>query len=75
MDRVLSSHALDALKEFYADRDVHAKKFEKLKEEAEENAAAGQPLSMEAFSEDWNESQFWVGWIASSIHLATNLSD
>lgn len=81
--RTLSSHALDALKEFYADRDARAKQFEQLKAEAEDKAATaaqGQgesggggggasapaesklkyPLSMEAFTEDWNESQFWV---------------
>lgn len=63
--RALSSHALDALEEFYADRDARAKQFEELQAEAEEKAAAGgvgakQPLSMEAFNEDWNESQFWV---------------
>ncbi len=27
---------------------------------AEENAEKGVPLSMDAFAEDWNESQFWV---------------
>lgn len=65
----LSSHALDALKEFYTDRDARAKQFEQLKTEAEDRAATGgggakesnlkYPLSMEAFGEDWNESQFW----------------
>ncbi|TVY93999.1 Protein-lysine N-methyltransferase [Lachnellula willkommii] len=53
---VLSGSALDALKEFYADRDAHHKQFEDLKAAAEDNAA---PLSMDAFAEDWNESQFW----------------
>jgi len=57
---VLSSSALDALKEFYADRDARQKKFEDLKTIAEENAAKGVPLTMDAFAEDWNESQFWV---------------
>ncbi|TPX09577.1 uncharacterized protein E0L32_009178 [Thyridium curvatum] len=60
---VLSSHALDALKDFYAERDAHNKKFAELQSAAEARAAAGgapqQPLSMEAFTEDWNESQFW----------------
>lgn len=80
--RTLSSHALDALKEFYADRDARAKQFEQLKAEAEDKHAAAHgdggsgaaasagssssklikyPLSMDAFTEDWNESQFWVG--------------
>ena len=59
---VLSSSALDALKEFYAERDARAEQFAKLQQKAEEqHAAAGQQkLSMEAFTEDWNESQFWV---------------
>ena len=56
-DRTLSAHALAALAAFNADKDEHAKKFDKLKAEAE----ADGPLSMEAFTEDWNESQFWVG--------------
>ena len=58
----LSSHALDALKDFYADRDARAKQFEQLKAVSEEEASgrAQQPLSMDAFTEDWNESQFWV---------------
>lgn len=60
--RTLSSGALDALKEFYAERDAREKKFEDLKAVSEENAAGRtEKLSMEAFQEDWNESQFWVG--------------
>jgi len=53
---------LDALKDFYADRDARAKQFEQLKAVAEDEASSReqQPLSMEAFTEDWNESQFWV---------------
>lgn len=76
LNRTLSSHALDALKEFYTERDARAKKFEELQAEAEERAKAAAegtaasssgagsaltyPLSMETFGEDWNESQFWV---------------
>lgn len=56
--RALSSSTLDALKEFYADRDARLKQFEDLKNVAEENAS-NQPLTMDAFAEDWNESQFW----------------
>ncbi|KAL2210520.1 hypothetical protein CC79DRAFT_1394757 [Sarocladium strictum] len=51
----LSAHALAALADFNAEKDEHAKKFEKLKEAAE----ADGPLSMDAFKEDWNASQFW----------------
>jgi hypothetical protein len=48
------------LKEFYADREARLKQFEDLKTVAEENAERGVPLTMDAFAEDWNESQFWV---------------
>jgi hypothetical protein len=59
-NRALSSSTLDALKEFYADRDARLKQFEELKTVAEQNAERGVPLTMDAFAEDWNESQFWV---------------
>lgn len=75
--RTLSAHALDALQEFYTDRDARARQFEELKAAAEEREAAGRegeaalvyPLSMETFGEDWNESQFWV-CLSLSIALA-----
>lgn len=57
---MLSSHALAALAEFNAEKDAHQERFEKLRAQAEANAAGGGVLSMEAFTEDWNESQFWV---------------
>lgn len=49
---------MDALKEFYSERDTRLKRFEDLKSQAE-NEFDGK-LSMEAFTEDWNASQFWV---------------
>lgn len=55
-DRILSSRALAALSEFNAEKDEHQARFEKLRAEAESHG----PLSIEAFTEDWNESQFWV---------------
>lgn len=59
---MLSASTLDALKQFYSERDARAEQFARLKQQAEEQHAAGQQqqLSMEAFTEDWNESQFWV---------------
>jgi hypothetical protein len=51
----LSAHTLAALAEFNAEKDAHADKFAKLRAAAEADA----PLSMEAFAEDWNASQFW----------------
>lgn len=54
--RTLSGGALDALKEFYLERDAATEKFEKLKVEANQHEL----LSMNAFKEDWQESQFWV---------------
>ncbi|KAI0127966.1 putative N6-adenine methyltransferase-domain-containing protein [Xylariales sp. AK1849] len=55
----LSLHALDALRDFYSDRDAHTERLEKLKAEAEADSNSGTPLSMDAFKEDWQESQFW----------------
>ncbi|OAA49506.1 hypothetical protein NOR_01429 [Metarhizium rileyi] len=52
----LSGHALAALAEFNAERDAHQFKFDRLKAQGEEDAQ----LSVEAFTENWNESQFWV---------------
>ncbi|KAH8724633.1 putative N6-adenine methyltransferase-domain-containing protein [Phaeosphaeriaceae sp. PMI808] len=53
----LSGSALDALKEFYGERDARQKKFEELQNRAEDDFEG--KLSMEAFTEDWNASQFW----------------
>ncbi|CBX98452.1 hypothetical protein IAQ61_010538 [Plenodomus lingam] len=53
----LSSSALDALKEFYGERDARQKQFEELKGKAEDDFDG--KLSMDAFTEDWNASQFW----------------
>ncbi|KAG7284166.1 hypothetical protein NEMBOFW57_010527 [Staphylotrichum longicolle] len=72
----LSSSTLDALKQFYAERDERAEQFAKLQAQAEEQHAgqAAKPLSMEAFGEDWNESQFWYSDETASL-LARELLD
>ncbi|KAM0511751.1 hypothetical protein ACHAPE_009541 [Trichoderma viride] len=64
----LSAHALAALKSFEAEKDEHQAKFQRLKAEAESNAL----LSIDAFSEDWNESQFWYSEDTAN-KLATEL--
>ena len=74
--RGLSGSALDALKEFYADRDARLQKFEDLKAIAEADAdasAAPKVLSMDAFAEDWNESQFWV--CVTGLQTFSNLKE
>jgi cyclophilin family peptidyl-prolyl cis-trans isomerase len=53
---MLSGSALEALKEFYAERDAKEKELENLK--AKKNT--GDILSMDTFTENWNDSQFWV---------------
>ncbi|KAF4537601.1 N-6 adenine-specific DNA methyltransferase 2 [Lasiodiplodia theobromae] len=51
----LSAHALSALEEFLGERDQRAKQFEDLKTAAEDEfGKSSQPLTMEAFTEDWN---------------------
>jgi hypothetical protein len=55
--RQLSGDALAALKEFYGERDAREKQFENLKSQAEDDFEG--KLSMDAFIEDWNASQFW----------------
>ena len=57
---VLSASTLDALKEFYTERDTHAEKFARLATDAEQQNDEQKLLDMDAFVEDWNESQFWV---------------
>ncbi|KAK3984951.1 putative N6-adenine methyltransferase-domain-containing protein [Cladorrhinum sp. PSN332] len=76
--KVLSSSALDALKEFYAERDARAEQFAKLQQKADEElkaAARAQKLSIEAFTEDWNESQFWYSEECASFLAKQLLKD
>lgn len=56
----LSGDTLQLLREFHSERDAHAKLFEDLKAQAEDNFETGNAkLTMDIFSEDWNASQFW----------------
>ncbi|KAF2665072.1 hypothetical protein BT63DRAFT_448396 [Microthyrium microscopicum] len=56
----LSGDALAALKDFYSERDTRQKLFEDLKSGAEaDHDDRTEQLSMAAFTEDWNASQFW----------------
>lgn len=54
------------LKEFYGEKDARQKHFEDLKSKAEDNFDQ-QQLSMDAFTEDWNASQFWYTGETASI--------
>lgn len=55
----LSSDAITALQEVYAEKELADKRFEDLKAEMAQSALKT-PLTMEIFLEDWNASQFWV---------------
>lgn len=63
--RELSPEAMAALREFYAERDRQQTQFVELKAQTTDkgHTDGGRPgtISMEAFTEDWNASQFWVG--------------
>ncbi|EFQ95062.1 hypothetical protein CFE70_009173 [Pyrenophora teres f. teres 0-1] len=68
----LSGDALAALKEFYGERDARQKQFEELKDKAEDDFEG--KLSMDAFTEDWNASQFWYSDETATV-LARQLLD
>lgn len=53
----LPADLLSMLEDFNAEKDARTKHFEDLKTSAEHNFQA--KLSMDAFGEDWNVSQFW----------------
>jgi hypothetical protein len=57
--RQLPADTLAALQSFYTDRDTRQKHFEDLKAQAE-NEADDREWSMDAWTEDWQISQFWV---------------
>jgi hypothetical protein len=60
------------LKEFYTERDAKQEQFEVLKTHGEENFEG--KLSMDAFTEDWNASQFWHSDETATV-LARQLLD
>ncbi|KAI9852530.1 MAG: hypothetical protein M1838_000397 [Thelocarpon superellum] len=67
----LSAGAVDALREFYAEQDVRQKEFEDLRARADQDLDQTS-LTMDAFTEDWNASQFWASKTPSErprIHL------
>ncbi|KAE9988927.1 hypothetical protein EG328_005637 [Venturia inaequalis] len=75
----LSTAALTALKQFYTEKESRQKAFEDLKAVASTNFSTDSPspslkypLSMEAFTEDWNASQFWYT-DSTATRLATQL--
>lgn len=59
MGRQLDPSTLAALQEFYTERDEREKQFEDLKSKAEDAFDGSKPLSMELFTESWQDSQFW----------------
>ncbi len=56
---LLSGQALEALAEFYSERDLQKQRLQSLKI-VQDGARKDAALSMAAFGEDWNVSQFWV---------------
>ena len=68
----LSNAALDALREFYRDRDAREKQFEDLRSTINHESGKS-PLTMDAFAEDWNESQFWVSHRAKLYQRSDNV--
>ncbi len=63
---------MGALKEFYGEQDARQKQFEDLRDQAEDEFAG--KLSMNAFTEDWNASQFWYSDETATL-LARQLLD
>ena len=57
--RELHGDTLAALQEFYSERDSKEQSFRDLKSDVEAKSSQAN-LSMDMFSEDWNQSQFWV---------------
>jgi len=73
MDRDAQQKNFQDLKEFYMDRDAQQKNFQDLKARAKNDTTDTHlSLSMDAFDEDWNSSQFWYSQDTAAI-LANQL--
>jgi hypothetical protein len=71
----LDPSTLALLQEFYTERDEREKQFEDLKSKAEDDFDdASKPLSMDLFTESWQDSQFWYKDETATI-LAEQLLD
>ncbi|KAI9858664.1 MAG: hypothetical protein M1824_004245 [Vezdaea acicularis] len=56
----LDPSTLEALADFYTERDTRLEQFEDLKAQAEEDVDSSEELDIDTlFAEDWNASQFW----------------
>jgi len=63
------------LQEFYTERDEREKQFEDLKSKAEDEFDnSSKPLSMDLFTESWQDSQFWYKDETATV-LAEQLLD
>jgi hypothetical protein len=70
----LDPSTLALLQEFYTERDEREKQFEDLKSKAEDEFDTSKPLSMDLFTESWQDSQFWYKDETATI-LAEQLLD
>ncbi|KAH0005642.1 N-6 adenine-specific DNA methyltransferas-like protein 2, partial [Aureobasidium melanogenum] len=70
----LDPSTLALLQEFYTERDERQKQFEDLKAKAEDEFDSSKPLSMDLFTESWQDSQFWYKDETATI-LAEQLLD
>jgi hypothetical protein len=71
----LDPSTLALLQEFYTERDEREKQFEDLKSKAEDDFDdVSKPLSMDLFTESWQDSQFWYKDETATI-LAEQLLD
>jgi hypothetical protein len=70
----LDPSTLALLQEFYTERDEREKQFEDLKTKAEDEFDTSKPLSMDLFTESWQDSQFWYKDETATV-LAEQLLD